>query len=200
MNKLYNIGSAPLREALNRVAQEGLVTYSYQHDFVVAPLSEDDLNDLLRTRNLLNDFALRESIAVGDVAWEEHLVLTHHRLRRTPFGQRAPTAEWEAAHREFHNDLLAGQEFIAEPVAEYSPLPGLWLGTQGYYYRQLTRDEQNGREFQDGHFGTAFAIGPEVRYATPFHGLQVTGKWQHEFGVRNRPDGERFWIQLFLHL
>ena len=95
---------------------------------------------------------------------------------------------------------LSGQEFILEPVAEYSPLPGLWVGAQGYYYRQLTRDEQNGREFQDGHFGSALAIGPQVRYATPFHGLQITGKWQHEFEVRNRADGERFWIQLFLHL
>ncbi len=97
-------------------------------------------------------------------------------------------------------DYLSGQEFILEPVAEYSPLQGLWVGTQGYYYRQLTRDEQNGHEFQDGHFGSALAIGPQVRYAVPFHGMQVTAKWQHEFAVRNRADGERFWIQLYLHL
>ena len=107
LNERYKIGSAPLREALNRVAQEGLITYSNQRGFVVAPLSEDDLEDLLRTRNLLNDHALRESIAIGDEAWEEALVLAHHRLRRAPFDQRAPTPEWEAAHRAFHNALLA---------------------------------------------------------------------------------------------
>lgn len=97
-------------------------------------------------------------------------------------------------------NYLSGQELILEPVAEYSPSPGLWLGAQGYYYRQFTGDEQNGREFRDGNFGTALAVGPQVRYATPFHGLQITAKWQHEFGVRNRADGERFWIQLFLHI
>lgn len=107
LNERYNIGFAPLREALNRVAQEGLITYSNQRGFVVAPLLEDDLEDLLRTRNLLNEFALREAIAIGDTAWEENIVLAHHRMRREPFNQRAPTPEWEAAHRAFHNALLA---------------------------------------------------------------------------------------------
>lgn len=106
LNERYRIGSAPLREALNRVAQEGLINYSNQRGFVVAPLSEADLDDLLRTRNLLNDFALRESIALGDAAWEEQLLLSHHRLRRLPFDPRAPSPEWEAAHRTFHGALL----------------------------------------------------------------------------------------------
>ncbi len=107
LNERYSIGSAPLREALNRVAQEGLITYSNQRGFVVAPLSEEDLEDLSRVRGLLNDYALRESIALGDMAWEENLLLVHHRLRRVPFDQRAPTPEWEAAHRAFHSALLA---------------------------------------------------------------------------------------------
>ncbi len=107
LNERYNIGSAPLREALNRVAQEGLVNYSDQRGFVVAPLTEADLDDLLRTRVLLNDFALRDAIALGDLAWEEALVLAHHRLRRLPFDPRAASAEWEAAHRLFHGALLA---------------------------------------------------------------------------------------------
>lgn len=92
----------------------------------------------------------------------------------------------------------SGQEFILEPVAEYSPLPNLWVGAQGYAYRQLNADTQYGRPFQDGHFGSAFAVGPQIRYAVS--PIQFTAKWQHEMGVRNRADGERFWIQLFWHL
>ena len=107
LNERYHIGSAPLREALNRVAQEGLICYSNQRGFVVAPLSESDLDDLLQVRNLLNDHALRESIANGDLAWEESVVLAYYRLQRLPFDPRAPSPDWEAAHRAFHAALLA---------------------------------------------------------------------------------------------
>ena len=107
LNERYGIGPAPLREALNRVAQEGLVHYSEQKGFVVAPLSEDDLDDLLRTRSMLNEFALREAIAAGDDMWEEQLVLGHHRLGRVPFDPLATSPAWEAAHRFFHSALLS---------------------------------------------------------------------------------------------
>lgn len=92
----------------------------------------------------------------------------------------------------------SGSEFIAEYIADYSPVKDLWVGIGGYAYRQTTADLKNGAEFQDGHFGSAFAVGPQVRYTTRFG--SITAKWQHEMLVRNRPDGERFWLQLFVPL
>lgn len=92
----------------------------------------------------------------------------------------------------------SGQELAIEPVAEFSPVANLWAGPQGYIYRQLSADRLNGHEYQDGHFGRAYAIGPQIRYTVP--GVSVVGKWQHEFDVRNRPDGERFWLQALFKL
>lgn len=92
----------------------------------------------------------------------------------------------------------SGQEFLMEFMAEYSPLPKLWVGLNGYVYRQLTADLKNGAEFQDGHFGSVVAVGPQVRYITSLGA--ITAKWQHEMLVRNRADGERLWIQLYVPL
>ena len=93
---------------------------------------------------------------------------------------------------------LSGQELIIEPVAEYSPVNNLWLGVQGYIYRQFTTDKINGAQAGDGRFGSVVAFGPQVRYSA--RGITFTAKWQHETLVRNRADGERFWLQLFLPL
>ncbi len=107
----YGVGGSPIREALNRLYSEGLVSQRDQRGFCVAPVSVDDLLELLRTRCLINEIALRELIARGDDAWEEAIVLAFHRLLRTP--ERVPDApekpnpEWEQRHRTFHAALIA---------------------------------------------------------------------------------------------
>jgi len=118
LRALYGIGASPLREALNRLSAEGLVVQEDQRGFRVPPVSIDDLQELTRTRRWLNEIALRESIARGDPAWEERIVLAHHRLSRTPFNLGGPSLvnpEWERRHREFHAALIAscGSRWIA---------------------------------------------------------------------------------------
>lgn len=106
------IGLSPMREALNRLSAEGLVRQFDQRGFRVAPLEAADLRDLTRMRCWLNEAALRAAIEAGDGAWEEALVVAHHRLMRAPRastsadGQRSPA--WESAHRDFHTALIAG--------------------------------------------------------------------------------------------
>src|SRR6201987_2510605 len=78
----YNVGGTPLREALNRLSTEGLVTQSDQRGFRVTPVSADDLLELTRTRCLINEVALRESITRGGRDWEEGVLLALHRLWR----------------------------------------------------------------------------------------------------------------------
>lgn len=105
------IGLSPMREALNRLSAEGLVRQLDQRGFRVAPLEAADLLDLTRMRCWLNEAALRAAIVAGDDAWEEALLVAHHRLMRAPRagaqadGQRSPV--WEAAHRDFHTALIA---------------------------------------------------------------------------------------------
>ena len=107
----FEVGLSPVREALSRLSTEGLVAQNDHRGFTVAPISEADLVDLTRARSWLNDIAIRKSIARGDAAWEETVVLSYHRLFRTP--RFAPGVEterseaWEIAHRNFHSSLIS---------------------------------------------------------------------------------------------
>jgi GntR family carbon starvation induced transcriptional regulator len=55
----------------------------------------------------LNEAALRDSIAHGDAAWEETVLVAHHRLTRSPRDESEVYPEWEIHHRAFHGSLLA---------------------------------------------------------------------------------------------
>jgi len=108
----YATSQTPLREALNRLVADGLVQRREQRGFAVSEASAADLVEITRTRCWLEEIALRESIAAHDDAWEEALVLAHHRLARTPRSLREDRFEdnplWEPLHRAFHRALIAG--------------------------------------------------------------------------------------------
>jgi hypothetical protein len=90
-------------------------------------------------------------------------------------------------------DYLSGQELILEYVGSYALARRAFLELQGYVYEQTTPDLQYGRKVDgDGHYGRAFAIGPQFRYI--FEPGAIAFKWQQEFGVENRAQGERFWV------
>ncbi len=107
----FDVGLSPVREALSRLSTEGLVAQSDHRGFAVAAMNETDLVDLTRARCWLNETAIRKSIENGDAAWEESVVLSFHRLSRTP--RFAPgveterTGAWEIAHRNFHTSLIS---------------------------------------------------------------------------------------------
>ncbi|WP_454744019.1 SphA family protein [Cupriavidus necator] len=79
-------------------------------------------------------------------------------------------------------------------VAGYSVLPNLQIGLQGYALRQTTNDKLNGEVVGDGFRGQALAIGPQIRYNFSREAAIVL-KWQREFNVRNRPEGDKIWVQ-----
>lgn len=109
---LYDTSQTPLREALNRLTADGLVQRREQRGFAVAEISAADLDEITRTRCWLEEIALRESLAARSTAWEEALVLAHHRLARTPRSLREDrfedNPEWEPRHRAFHRALISG--------------------------------------------------------------------------------------------
>jgi GntR family transcriptional regulator, carbon starvation induced regulator len=109
----YDVGIAPVREALNRLSAESLVVQTDQRGFSVAAISPEDLDDLLRARCWLNEVALRESIVRGGQDWEEGVLIACHRLLKIPRrnesgdGGSLTNPQWEEAHRAFHKSLLA---------------------------------------------------------------------------------------------
>ena len=70
----------------------------------------------------------------------------------------------------------------------------LVLGIGGYYYRQTTDDRQDGERIADNK-GRALAIGPSIKYSGK-DGWFVTAKWEQETQVRNRAQGDAYWVKL----
>jgi GntR family carbon starvation induced transcriptional regulator len=109
--KLYGIGLTPVREALNRASRDGLVCQTDLLGFSVAPLSEQDLEELTRARCWLNEIMVPASMEGGGSDWEERVVLAHYRLSRTARQSGEDSSirnpAWEKAHREFHLALVS---------------------------------------------------------------------------------------------
>jgi len=107
----YNTGNSPLREALNRLSANGMVVREENRGFRVSPAHTEELMELTRTRCWLEEIALRESIAHGDVAWEERIVLAFHWLNREAQSKvdnvEHTSSEWEDHHAEFHQTLIS---------------------------------------------------------------------------------------------
>lgn len=112
LSRRYDISSSPVREALSRLTEQGLVRALDNRGFRVAPLSAEGVADLTRVRLLIESEALRESMACGDDRWEAEIVAAAHSLGRVE--QRMggqPLAldnDWSERHRAFHLALYAG--------------------------------------------------------------------------------------------
>ncbi|CAN7744001.1 MULTISPECIES: GntR family transcriptional regulator [unclassified Caballeronia] len=106
----YGAGASPLREALSQLAAEGLVLRVDQRGFRVAAADPAELRDLIATRCLAETAAIRESVSCGDTAWEERLLVAHHRMsqsaRSEEAGRFVSNPVWENHHRAFHIALI----------------------------------------------------------------------------------------------
>lgn len=111
LSKEYGLSSSPIREALNRLAQEGIVNASDNKGFRVAPISVDDFLEISRIRCLLEGEALSDAIEYGDDAWEGDVLAAFHRLnvveKRLVEGPVALDDEWSERHKAFHFALFS---------------------------------------------------------------------------------------------
>lgn len=106
----FDASQSVIREALTRLAEQGLLVATPQRGFSVRELSVADLADLTRTRVQVETLALRQAVEHGDVTWESAVVAAHHTLERTPVSDGAGhfNEDWSAAHASFHQAMLAG--------------------------------------------------------------------------------------------
>lgn len=107
----FELGLTPIREALARLASEGLVSMEARRGARVLEASPAELADLMKTRREIERLCLIESIKRGDSKWEAEVLAALHVLARAPlpdFGERSALAlEWEAHHRRFHTALVS---------------------------------------------------------------------------------------------
>jgi hypothetical protein len=86
--------------------------------------------------------------------------------------------------QEFHFDYTIAKRFDA-----------FTAGVGGYYYKQVTDDKQNGNTVgSDGNKGQVFAIGPQFKY--DYKNMSFIFKYQKEMLVENKPEGDKFWLNL----
>lgn len=111
LKTIYGIGPTPLREALQRLAQDGLVVAEDNRGFAVSPLDPVEFADLNTARTVLEREALRLSIAEGDDAWEARVVAASYIMKKEDAALSATTAEvpdsWERANAAFHTALVS---------------------------------------------------------------------------------------------
>lgn len=132
-SRRFEVSLAVVREAMGRLAEQGLLQANPQRGFSALPLSIADLLDLTRTRIIVETAALRESIERGDLAWESSVVAAHHQLAATPTHDEEGhiNVNFAAVHRAFHAALLAGSgnshlESIALQLRDRSELYLYW--------------------------------------------------------------------------
>ena len=105
----YGVGAGTLREALSLLISDSLVINQGQRGFRVAPVSLEDFADITNTRVMLENEALRQSIALGDEVWEGELVAAFHLLSKAEerLSDSADRDEWEERNRVFHEVLIS---------------------------------------------------------------------------------------------
>lgn len=112
LTERYECGASPIREALNQLTTDGWVVRIDKRGFFVSETSRQEFDDILRNRCFMEGEALRRSIELGDATWEEHVLLSHHRLRQLKREDDPTPAEaiagWEEAHKDFHMSLISG--------------------------------------------------------------------------------------------
>jgi DNA-binding GntR family transcriptional regulator len=119
------ISTTPLREALKRLAQEGLVELGAHRDARVTDLTAEEARDLLEVRRALDPLAVR-------LAAERRTDEDVRAMREAAAGLRAlprdPGHDALLAHRRFHAALYRASHNV--PLVE--SLDGLWDKTDRY--------------------------------------------------------------------
>lgn len=145
LRETYGTGLAPLREALSRLSSTGLVIAEGQRGFRVAPMSSDDLIDLVKTRVWVEAQALRAAIARGDRDWEAEIIAAAHRLG-VGTGEATNRAnylddDWVKRHGRFHAALVAaaGSRYLLEFRAALYEMTDRYFRL-GVIYKPSSRD------------------------------------------------------------
>lgn len=111
LKTIYAIGPTPLREAMQKLAQDGLVVSEGNRGFTVAPLDTAEFADLNTARTAIEKEALRLSLAKGEQAWEARVVAAAYIMAKEDEALANSDGElpdsWERANAEFHTALVS---------------------------------------------------------------------------------------------
>ncbi|MDH4560039.1 transporter [Pseudomonas sp. BN411] len=100
----------------------------------------------------------------------------------------------------------SGRELHADYTLGWGLGNGWVVGVGGHAYKQISDDKCSASncasaalvDANDGNRGRSFSIGPAVQYSG--NGWFISAKWQDESGVRNRAEGQTYWVKFTMPL
>lgn len=112
--RMFNVSRIPVREALTRLEEQGLVSTQRYRGAVVTTLSTDEVREIFEFRALLEPEVLRHSVArMSDAALEnaEQLALA--------FSTEPDSSRWGELNRRFHYSLYeaAGRPYYLQTIS-----------------------------------------------------------------------------------
>lgn len=109
LRAMFGVSLSPLREALSRLCAEGFVAMEDQKGYRVVPVSQNNLDEVIRLRVQFEGYALREAIKQGDDVWEGEVLAALHRLNKIERGRvdAQGVSQWEQSHSVFHRQLIS---------------------------------------------------------------------------------------------
>lgn len=105
--KHYAVSPTPLREALQRLATDGLIAMTPQRGVRVAPLSLRAAKEIYELRCLLEPLALGKSLERVDEEWRKRVQFTYKQLNAVVSNEQHEVVDAEDANRAFHQALLS---------------------------------------------------------------------------------------------
>jgi DNA-binding GntR family transcriptional regulator len=112
LSETYGVGMGTLREALHKLAADGLVGAEERRGFTVELVTAGQVMDAASIRILLEEEGLRRSIRLGDVEWEVAVLSAFRRLERWSGDAAARGTfrlddQWQELHGDFHRALVS---------------------------------------------------------------------------------------------
>lgn len=109
LRAFHHVSLSPLREAISRLVSTGLVEMEDQRGYQVAPVSVENLKEVITLRGILEEQALRESIRMANLDWESAVMGSLHRLTRAISHAAEPTGQAHLieAQADLHAALIA---------------------------------------------------------------------------------------------
>ena len=126
----FDVSLSPMREAISRLVNEGLVTFEDQRGYRIAPVSAANLAEITSLVASVSTLAVTHAIERADLEWESNILAAFHRLRRASEQEKN---DWDRAYLAFLECLVKG--------CDMPTLIGFWriLNNQNDRYRRMAR-------------------------------------------------------------
>lgn len=150
LTRSLGISRMPLRQALTRLASEGLVSLSPHRSAMVAPLLPSDIDEIYATREVLESLLIQA--ATPKLTPSDYEQLAELCLRTQQYASTGTPREFAAVDRQFHTRLYAVAEY-ARALAFFENLRDQSDRYVAFYYSQqadyYTRDAKISADHHD---------------------------------------------------